>query len=85
MPELTGYKALTFDCYGTLIDWESGIWDALQPLLLANGSEIDRDTALLAFAETPASGTFAAAPLFRDVRVRPSSRAPSSASPWKSS
>ena len=52
MPELTGYKALTFDCYGTLIDWESGIWDALQPLLLANGSEIDRDTALLAFAET---------------------------------
>lgn len=24
---------LTFDCYGTLIDWESGIWDALQPLL----------------------------------------------------
>ena len=26
------FSALTFDCYGTLIDWESGIWDALQPL-----------------------------------------------------
>ena len=30
------YKVLTFDCYGTLIDWETGIWDALQPLLMAN-------------------------------------------------
>ena len=48
---LHDYKVLTFDCYGTLIDWESGIWDALQPLLLANHSMIDRDTALLAFAE----------------------------------
>jgi 2-haloalkanoic acid dehalogenase type II len=27
------YEALSFDCYGTLIDWESGIWAALQPLL----------------------------------------------------
>ena len=50
---LTDYKVLTFDCYGTLIDWEGGIWDALQPLLMANpGAQIDRDTALLAFAET---------------------------------
>ena len=51
MATLTDYKVLTFDCYGTLIDWESGIWDALQPLLLANNANIDRDTALLAFAE----------------------------------
>ena len=50
--KLTDYKALTFDCYGTLIDWESGIWDALQPLWLANGADIDRETALRAFAET---------------------------------
>lgn len=48
---LTEYKALTFDCYGTLIDWESGIWDALQPLIAASGNDLDRDTALLAFAE----------------------------------
>lgn len=27
------YKVLTFDCYGTLIDWESGILNALRPLL----------------------------------------------------
>src|SRR5262249_30682214 len=27
------FDALTFDCYGTLIDWERGILDALQPVL----------------------------------------------------
>lgn len=30
------FSMLTFDCYGTLIDWETGIWRALQPLLRAN-------------------------------------------------
>jgi putative hydrolase of the HAD superfamily len=29
---LTDFKALTFDCYGTLIDWETGIIEALKPL-----------------------------------------------------
>ena len=28
MPRLTDFRVLTFDCYGTLIDWECGIWDA---------------------------------------------------------
>jgi len=30
--KLTDFKALTFDCYGTLIDWESGMIEALKPL-----------------------------------------------------
>jgi len=48
---ITDFNALTFDCYGTLIDWESGIWDALQPLILANKAEdIDRQRGLEAFA-----------------------------------
>lgn len=47
---LTDFKVLTFDCYGTLIDWETGIWDALQPLLMHNGCEsVTRDVALQAF------------------------------------
>lgn len=29
---LSEFKALTFDCYGTLIDWESGIVEALKSL-----------------------------------------------------
>ncbi|CAM1505538.1 Fc.00g111750.m01.CDS01 [Cosmosporella sp. VM-42] len=30
---LTSFKVLTLDIYGTLIDWESGIQDALQPIV----------------------------------------------------
>ena len=49
--ELKQYKALTMDCYGTLIDWESGIWDALQPLIHKNDRhDITRDLALEAYA-----------------------------------
>ena len=29
---LSDFKALSFDCYGTLIDWESGLLAALEPL-----------------------------------------------------
>ncbi len=48
----TDYRVLTFDCYGTLIDWETGIWDALQPLIMHNpGAEVTRNAALLAFGQ----------------------------------
>ena len=33
LQKLTDHKFLIFDVYGTLIDWESGIYTALQPLL----------------------------------------------------
>lgn len=50
--KLKDFDTLTFDSYGTLIDWESGIWDAMQPLILANGrDDIDRTTGLICFAE----------------------------------
>ena len=49
--KLSDFRVLTFDCYGTLIDWESGIWDALQPAIVAGGREdITRDLALECFA-----------------------------------
>ncbi|MBV9112093.1 MAG: HAD hydrolase-like protein [Hyphomicrobiales bacterium] len=47
--KLTDFKALTFDCYGTLIDWETGIWNALQPLLSEGRLELNREEALDAF------------------------------------
>ncbi len=48
---LADYTTLTFDCYGTLIDWESGIWDAYQPLIAASGrGDITRGDALVAHA-----------------------------------
>jgi len=49
---LTDFTTLTFDCYGTLIDWESGIWDAMQPMIAASGrQDVTRQVALAAFAE----------------------------------
>ena len=52
MARLTDYRVLTFDCYGTLIDWESGIWDALQPLIMRGGrADVTREAGLLAFAK----------------------------------
>jgi 2-haloalkanoic acid dehalogenase type II len=47
---LQDFKAFSFDCYGTLIDWESGLTAALQPLLL-NRPALSIDEALAAFAE----------------------------------
>ena len=35
MPDFTRAEFLTFDCYGTLIDWENGILSALRPIVVA--------------------------------------------------
>ncbi len=47
MLDLTRFKVLTFDCYGTMIDWESGIFSALRPILAAHDKMLS-DSALLA-------------------------------------
>ncbi|MCY4463015.1 MAG: haloacid dehalogenase type II [Albidovulum sp.] len=44
--KLSQFKALTFDCYGTLIDWETGIIDGLQPLTSRIGGDISRNKIL---------------------------------------
>ena len=53
--QLTDFKVLTFDCYGTLIDWENGITKALQPLLAQSGKTLSRDEVLEAFARHEAA------------------------------
>jgi 2-haloalkanoic acid dehalogenase type II len=47
---LTDFNVLTFDCYGTLIDWETGILNALRPLLTRGAAERSRDEILASFA-----------------------------------
>jgi 2-haloalkanoic acid dehalogenase type II len=49
--KLTDFSVLTFDCYGTLIDWESGIYNALQPLMAKGGIKLDREAVLVEFAK----------------------------------
>jgi 2-haloacid dehalogenase/putative hydrolase of the HAD superfamily len=49
--DTTGKRVLTFDCYGTLIDWETGILDLVRPWLAAAGrTDIPDDLVLSAFA-----------------------------------
>jgi len=47
---LQDFKVLTFDCYGTLIDWESGIVSALTPLTDQAHGKLTRDQVLEAHA-----------------------------------
>jgi 2-haloacid dehalogenase len=47
---LTDFSTLTFDCYGTLIDWETGINDSLGRWLRSVGIHSSRDQLLEAFA-----------------------------------
>jgi 2-haloacid dehalogenase len=46
MLDLSRFEYLTFDCYGTLIDWETGMLDALRPMFARHGVEA-RDTEIL--------------------------------------
>ncbi len=46
------FEICSFDCYGTLIDWETGIIDALRPILYSNGIKESDEKILELFAET---------------------------------
>ncbi|RIK37973.1 MAG: haloacid dehalogenase type II [Chloroflexi bacterium] len=54
MLDLTRFSVLTFDCYGTLIDWETGILNALRPILAAHGVARSDDETLELFGELEA-------------------------------
>ena len=53
--KLSQFKALTFDCYGTLIDWESGMVEALKPLVAKVTRPLSRDQILEAHARHESS------------------------------
>ncbi|MGH9067027.1 MAG: haloacid dehalogenase type II [Acidimicrobiales bacterium] len=47
---LSDFEAFSFDCYGTLIDWEAGIAAVLGPWARRNGADSDDDRLLAAYA-----------------------------------
>jgi 2-haloacid dehalogenase len=51
MLDFSRFEVITFDCYGTLIDWESGILSALRRVLLAHGKAIDDSSLLNLYGE----------------------------------
>ena len=49
--DTANYKSLSFDCYGTLIDWENGILDFIRPLLESYDVHVIDEWILEFFAE----------------------------------
>jgi 2-haloacid dehalogenase len=62
--------ALTFDCYGTLIDWETGISRALGDILAAHGVTAAADELLGAYAVAEAKTEAGAYLPYREVLRR---------------
>lgn len=52
---LRDFTTLTFDCYGTLIDWETGMFEALKPLTSRVQGSLSRDRILEAHARQESS------------------------------
>ena len=52
MPLPKDIRFISFDCYGTLIDWESGAYDAFQKEADRDGFTVDRDTLIPLFLDT---------------------------------
>jgi 2-haloacid dehalogenase len=61
------FDALTFDCYGTLIDWERGLADAFRPILRAHGVERDDEDVLARYARHEAAAQAGPYRRYRDV------------------
>lgn len=51
MLDFSRFEILTFDCYGTLINWEAGILRCLHRILGAHGKDIDDATILRLYGD----------------------------------
>lgn len=61
------FEALTFDCYGTLIDWEAGLSAAFRPILAAHGMSKADDDVLTRFASYEAAAEAGPYQTYRQV------------------
>ena len=61
------FELLTFDCYGTLIDWESGIFSALKPVLAAHGKSVPDSKLLELYGECEAEAEAGEYRRYREV------------------
>jgi 2-haloacid dehalogenase len=53
--QLTEFEALSFDCYGTLIDWESGLGAVLGAWASRQGLPVDLDELLTSYGAQEAA------------------------------
>jgi len=67
MLDFARFRAITFDCYGTLIDWEAGIFSALKPILATRALKISDAELLAHYSELEASAEAGEFHNYRDV------------------
>ena len=67
MLDFEKYDALTFDCYGTLIDWEAGIADALRPVVAAHGISVSDAELMDLYSEIERTGKSGEYRRYREV------------------
>lgn len=67
MLDFEKYGALTFDCYGTLIDWEAGIADALRPVMRAHGIRVSDAELMDLYSEIERAGKSGEYRRYREV------------------
>jgi 2-haloacid dehalogenase len=67
MLDFDRFTHLTFDCYGTLIDWERGILAALRPVLDRHGIAISDAAALELYGELESAAESGPYRPYRDV------------------
>ena len=65
--DFSRFRCLSFDCYGTLIDWETGLLQAMRPILSRHGIAVDERRLLESFAHAEAAIQSAAYRPYRDV------------------
>ncbi len=65
--DFSRFTTISFDCYGTLIDWESGILPALRSVLTNHGQSLPDATILELYGEFEAEAESGAYQSYRDV------------------
>ena len=67
MLDFSRFETLTFDCYGTLINWEDGILRCLRQILKAHDKEADDATILRLYGDFEAGAEQAEYRCYREV------------------
>jgi 2-haloacid dehalogenase len=68
--DIAGVRWLSFDCYGTLIDWERGILAAVGPVLARRGVKAADDRVLTLYADAERAVEAGPYLLYREVLAR---------------
>jgi 2-haloacid dehalogenase len=65
--DFSRFRIITFDCYGTLIDWETGILDAIRPILSVHDAHLSDVDILRIYGEIEADEESGAYQSYKEI------------------